>query len=228
MMLKNDKSALSNAAFVEEAISDLLMRGLAVKCDYLPHCVNPLLVSVQSCGKKRLILDLSLVNKHLWKTSIKYEDLKIALTYLNQNDWMIKWDIHSAYHHIMLNDRQTDFMGFSWSYADGTTVFMKFVVLPFGLSSALYCYSKVTRPLIAKWRAESKRALMYLDDGFGCSDCKQNAEIMAESIKTDIICSGFVPKAEKSCWVPVQRLRFSGWVLYWILRILPYLFLRLE
>ena len=65
MVLKNNISALSNVEFVEEAISDLLMRGLAVKCDYLPHCVNPLSVSVQSCGKKRLILDLSLVNKHI-------------------------------------------------------------------------------------------------------------------------------------------------------------------
>ena len=123
MVLKNNRSALSNVEFVEEAISDLLMRGLAVKCDYLPHCVNPLSVSVQSCGKKRLILDLSLVNKHIWKSSVKYEDLRIALTYLNRNDWMIKWDIHSAYHHIAVNDIQTDFMGFSWTYANGKTVF---------------------------------------------------------------------------------------------------------
>ena len=57
MVLKNNNSALSNADFVEEAISDLLKRGLAVKCNSLPHCVNPLSVSVQSCGKKRLILD---------------------------------------------------------------------------------------------------------------------------------------------------------------------------
>ena len=213
MVLKNNNSALSNADFVEEAISDLLKRGLAVKCDSLPHCVNPLSVSVQSCGKKRLILDLSLVNKHVWKASVKYEDLRIALTYLNKNDWMIKWDIHSAYHHILLNDMQTDFMGFSWTYADGNTVFMKFVVLPFGLSSAPYCYSKVTRPLIAKWRSESKRAVMYLDDGFGCSGSKVSAEIMAQSIKSDIISSGFVPKAEKSCWVPVQRLQWLGAVL---------------
>lgn len=199
MVLKNNNSALSNADFVEEAISDLLKRGLAVQCNSLSHCVNPLSVSVQSCGKKRLILDLSLVNKHVWKASVKYEDLRTALTYLNKNDWMIKWDIHSAYHHILLNDMQTDFMGFSWTYADGNTVFMKFVVLPFGLSSAPYCYSKVTRPLIAKWRAESKRAVMYLDDGFGCSGSKVSAEIMAQSIKSDIISSGFVPKAEKSC-----------------------------
>ena len=113
---------MSNAEFVETAIKDLLKRGLAVKCDHLPHCVNPLSVSVQSCGKKRLILDLILVNKHVWKTTVKLEDLRIALTYIKKNDWMIKWgDVHSAYHHILLDSVQTDFMGFSWTFGDGNT-----------------------------------------------------------------------------------------------------------
>ena len=67
MLLKNNKSAVSNAEFVETAIKDLLKRGLAVKCDHLPHCVNPLSVSVQSCCKKRLILDLSLENNTFGK-----------------------------------------------------------------------------------------------------------------------------------------------------------------
>ena len=170
-------------------------------------------ISVQSCGKKRLILDLSLVNKHVWKTTVKFEDLRIALTYIKKNDWMIKWDIHSAYHHILLNSAQTDFMGFSWTFGVGNTTFMKFVVLPFGLSSAPYCFCKATRPLIAKWRTESKRAVMYLDDGFGCSGSRDSAKCMAQSIKSDIISSGFVPKAEKSCWIPVQHLQWLGTVL---------------
>ena len=68
--------------------------------------MNPFSVSVQSCGKTRFILDLSLVNKHVWKTTDKFKDLKIALTYIKKNDWMIKWDIHSAYHHILLNSAQ--------------------------------------------------------------------------------------------------------------------------
>ena len=108
MMLKNNKSALSNAEFVVEAIADLFKRGLVVKCNSLPRA-NPLSVSVQSNGKKMLILDLSLVNKHIWKVSVKYEDMKVAFMYLNKNDWMVKWDIHSAYHHVSINDLHTDF-----------------------------------------------------------------------------------------------------------------------
>ena len=70
-------------------------------------------------------------------------------------------------------------------------------MLPFGLSCAPYCYVMVTRPLIAKWRAESKKVIVYLDDGFGCSGSNESAQNMAESIKSDLISSEFEPKAEK-------------------------------
>jgi hypothetical protein len=40
-----------------------------------PIVVNPLIVSVSSSNKKRLILDLRHVNLHLWKTSVKFEDI---------------------------------------------------------------------------------------------------------------------------------------------------------
>ena len=38
-------------------------------------------VSIQPCGKMRLILDLRHVNKSLIKQSVKYEDWKIAMSY---------------------------------------------------------------------------------------------------------------------------------------------------
>ena len=65
----NNTSASANAGFVAEAISELLLTNHIFKRDALPHSVNPLSVSVQSSGKKRLILDLRLINKHLWKQS---------------------------------------------------------------------------------------------------------------------------------------------------------------
>ena len=74
--LKNNVSAINEAEFVTEAIKDLLIRNLIVKCDFEPYAVNPLTVSVQSNGKKRLILDLREVNKHVWKQSVKYDDMK--------------------------------------------------------------------------------------------------------------------------------------------------------
>ena len=149
------------------------------------------------------------MNKHIWKQSVKFEDLKIALNFVFEDCWMIKFDIHSAYHHISVRESQTGMLGFSWQI-NGQTIYFKFLVLPFGMSCAPYIYTKLTRPLIKKWRSECKRVLMYLDDGFGCGATKQKNLDMALDIKQDLILSGFVPKVEKCLWVPVQSLRFLG------------------
>ena len=65
MCCKNNRSALQHKTFALEAISDLEMKGLVARCSEKPFFVSPLTVSVQNNGKKRLILDLCLVNKHI-------------------------------------------------------------------------------------------------------------------------------------------------------------------
>ena len=73
-MLKNNSSSISHAQFVEEAISKLCESGRVIETSEPPLVVNPLYVSVQANGKKKLILDLRHVNKYLTKKSVKYED----------------------------------------------------------------------------------------------------------------------------------------------------------
>ena len=206
----NNRSALVDPDFVNEAVSSLLYRGLIQKCKEAPHVVNPLTVSNQKIGKKRLILDLRLVNKHLWKQSIKYEDIRIALMYLESESWMIKFDIHSAYHFIDVYIPHTTFLGFSWPDKDGTLCYYTFLVLPFGIRTAPYLFTKVTRRLVKKWRGEGKKVVMYLDDGFGCAKGKTNTQCVSEEIKTDLLLSGFVPKVGESQWEPVQELTWLG------------------
>ena len=74
--LKNNKSARLNADFVDEAIRELVLSGRVCEVSQEPLVVNPLSVSIQPCGKKRLILDLRHVNKCLVKQRVKYEDLE--------------------------------------------------------------------------------------------------------------------------------------------------------
>lgn len=54
-----------HADFVLKAIQELILSGSVVQVSSPPHVVNPLSVSIQSCGKKRLFLDLRHVNKHI-------------------------------------------------------------------------------------------------------------------------------------------------------------------
>jgi hypothetical protein len=109
----------------------------------------------ENSSKKRLILDLRAVNKHIWKQSVKFEDLRIALSFLKTDCHMIKFDITSAYHFIEIYPPHTKFLGCSWVDKDNKISYYKFLVLPFGLGSACYIFTKVTRPLVKNGEAKA-------------------------------------------------------------------------
>ena len=77
--VSNNRSAVNHSEFVVKAIHDLLIKVMIEECESKPIVVNPLTVSVSSSNKKCLILDLRHANLHLWKTSVKFEDIRIAM-----------------------------------------------------------------------------------------------------------------------------------------------------
>ena len=83
MIMTNNNSAYVHRDFVEEAIQELLASsGISkVRKKAQLHVINPLSVSVQASGKKRLILDLRKVNQRLYRQKFKFEDYKHALAY---------------------------------------------------------------------------------------------------------------------------------------------------
>ncbi len=210
MYSDNNKSALNNKVFVREAITELTNLGTVERCNVQPAVVNPLTVSVQGNGKKRLILDLRLVNQCLEKVSVKYEDMRTALLFLKQGGFVFKFDLKSGYHHIDICDSHRDFLGFSWSMDDTVSTFYRFKQLPFGLSSAPYIFTKVVRPLVKKWRGEGKSIVVFLDDGLGFAETYAEALRVSSEVKADLIASGFVPNVQKSIWIPVQKIEWLG------------------
>ena len=77
VFLPNNKSALHNANFVLGAITELLKVGSVVQCPCPPVVVNPLSVSIQPDGNKRLILDLRQVNFFVKKSKISFRMLSL-------------------------------------------------------------------------------------------------------------------------------------------------------
>jgi hypothetical protein len=76
-------------------------------------------------------------------------------------------------------------------------------VLPFGLSTYCYLFTKLTRlakkkKKKKKWRSEGKQVIMYLDDGLGIEQDDELCKSAVKQVKCDLIDSGFVPKIEKS------------------------------
>ena len=81
-----------------------------------------------------------------------------------------------------------------------------FTVLPFGLNSSGYIFTKVVRQLVKHWRLNNIKIVVYLDDGFGVAENFETCSKHAEKVKSDIVASGFVPNKDKCVWNPAQNL----------------------
>ena len=151
---RNNRSALQYAEFVDQAISHLIQSYRIVRTGKTLHIVNPLSVSVQPSGKLHLILDLRHVNQYVAKNTVKYEDWRTGLTYFKKDYFMISFDLKSGYHHIDIHPESQTFLGFA------------FTVLPFGLTSAPYIFTKCLKPLEKYWRRQGIGIALCLDDGW--------------------------------------------------------------
>lgn len=160
MFSKNNKSALNHTVFVTKAIQELHKLDTIEVTQSKPFVVNPLTVSVQSSGKKRLILDLRQVNEYIEKVHVKFEDMRTALMFLQKGGYVFKFDLKSGYHHVDICQEHVKYLGFSW-VNKGIQSFYRFKQLPFGLSSAPHIFTKLIRPLVKKWRGEGKSIVVY-------------------------------------------------------------------
>ena len=83
-----------------------------------------------------------------------------ALAYF-EKDWFINtFDLKLGCHHIDMHADSHTYLGFQWE-----GVYYVFTVLPFGLSTVCYVFTKCLRPLVKLWRSSGLRVVLYIDDG---------------------------------------------------------------
>lgn len=134
----------------------------------------------------------------------KYEDLKVASQHLEKDFYFSTFDLKSGYHHISIQEQDRTFLGFSWTYGNGLTKFYQFLVLPFGLASACYVFTKVLKPLIKKWRKNGIKITLYLDDGILCAQSYSLTKFQAGLVQNDLRNAGFIVNLKKSHLEPAQ------------------------
>ena len=80
---------------------------------------------------------------------------------------MISFDLKSGYHHIDIQPDSQTFLGFAWKrLKDQSVSYYVFMVLPFGLSSAPYIFTKYLKVLQKHWRMKGTNIALRLDDGW--------------------------------------------------------------
>ena len=207
---KNNRSSLEHPEFVQSAIAELLSNRCIFQVHSPPFCCNPLTVATEK--KLRLVLDLRHPNKFVLKTKFKYEDLKHISQVLDFNQHYFSFDLESGYHHIDIFSEHHKYLGFSWRFHQFDTRYYVFRVLPFGLTSACYLFTKLTRPLVHFWRALGISCFMYID-GLIISPDRQSALHNSAIVKDSLIHSGLVPSKTKCFWHPQNTIKYLGLLL---------------
>ena len=164
-----------------------------------------------STGKKlRLVLDLRHVNKHIKHNKIRYKNLSTLAKMLNKGDYFTTYDLTSGYHHIEIHPEYRKFLGFEWTFEDGSTRYFQFCVLPVGLASACYVFTKVLRPFTKRWRGRGIKAIIYIDDGIAPFRGLEIAKSVSELVRNNLLSVGFVINNEKSDFNPKTKGKWLG------------------
>ena len=93
-------------------------------------------------GKKRPIIDLSVLNLHLDFPSFKMETVAVIAKAISTGLWACSIDIQDAYFHVPMNWEFHKFLAFKIE----NRIFV-FQFLPFGLSPAPWVFTRIIKPI---------------------------------------------------------------------------------
>ncbi|CAP34007.2 Protein CBG15824 [Caenorhabditis briggsae] len=139
----------------------------------------------------------------------RLEDWKTAWPFLQRAKYAATFDFRGGYHHVRIADNSTDLLAFSLSNPHAPPYF-KFVALPFGLSTAPWLFTKIFRPLVARWREFGIKIFLYLDDGLILAETKEQALLAVKIVREDLEAAGVTVAEDKSFWEPSHQFTWLG------------------
>ncbi|XP_044147245.1 uncharacterized protein LOC122935540 [Bufo gargarizans] len=153
----------------------------------------------------RPVINLRALNSVVRYRHFKMEGIHLLRDLLVPGDWMVKLDLKDAYLTVPIAAASRDLLRFRW----GDEVW-RFTCLPFGLSSAPWCFTKLLRPVMAWLRCRGVRLIVYLDDILVMHQCQstllQHLQWTSQLL-TDL---GFLLNPEKSILTPSRQMEFLG------------------
>ena len=105
------------------------------------------------------MINLAPLNNHIYNQPFKMEGLENLRYLLNPGDYFVKIDLSNAYLSIPVQEDSQPYLALIFDQ-----VRYAFKTMPFGLNVAPARFTKVFKPVLADPRAQSVRALIWLND----------------------------------------------------------------
>lgn len=190
------------------AVNELLEMGALVECQSQPgQFISNTFLAEKSNGKKRFILNLKKLNQFLDPPHFKMEDYRTAAKLIQGIRFMATIDLKDAYFFISIDINSRKYLRF---YFDNKL--FEFQCMPFGLSVAPFCFTKLMKPVLKNLRQAGIACVNYLDDflilGDTFEDCQRNVHFTVSVLQS----LGFLINREKSALTPCLRQQFLGFI----------------
>lgn len=204
---RNHSSARDASEEVTELLKELERKGVVRRVPSAQAWVVSALGAVRKqSGKVRIIHDLRYLNTFLETRTFAMDTLVRRQQIFNKGGFIMCWDLSMAYYHLGIAPEDQKFLALRW---EGE--FYVWTVLPFGLSTAPYAFSKLMEfPM--RFLRETLRAelLQYLDDLTAAWKDEEAARGEAHAPRVVLEAAGFIVEDEKSTPEPVQRAKVLG------------------
>lgn len=209
LLPRNVYFSSSEKSEMSEAIKNLISIGAVSKC---LHCEGQFISSYflvpKPNGKARFVLNLKKLNKFIDTDHFKIEDLRTALKLISKNCFMSTLDLKDAYFLVKIHPDSRKYLRFIYNEE-----IFEFNVLPFGLCTAPYVFTKVMKPIIKLLRCKGHLSTVYLDDFLlvGCNydSCMSNVIDTSNLLKS----MGFIINTNKSNLLPTNNCKFLGFII---------------
>lgn len=135
------------------------------------------------------------------------EDYRTVLKLLDHNYYMATLDLKDAYFCLAVNEHDKKKLRFIWK-----SQMYQFNVLPFGLCTAPFVFTKLLKPVLKYLRSSGLISVNYLDDfisiGQSYTECAYNIETTMNVLQS----LGFIINREKSVITPNTECKFLGFI----------------
>ncbi|KAM4748709.1 uncharacterized protein WCC33_006088 [Rhinophrynus dorsalis] len=200
--------ASSDTVLVDREVADLWRKAAIqpVPDNSAGFLSNIFLVRKKDSGL-RPVINLRALNGFVLYRHFKMEGIHCLRDLLLPSDWMVKIDLKDAYLTVPMAPTSQTFLRFFWNGQ-----IWQFTCLPFGLSSAPWCFTKLLKPVVHFLRSRGVRMIIYLDDMLIMSQDKERLLSHTELTLRLLTSLGFLINWDKSVLVPSRSMEFLGFL----------------
>ena len=190
---------------LEEFVADLLKAGAIEETSSILFQGPLFSVPKKNSTKRRVILDLSTLNKHILCPTFRMTTVQDVRKVLPQGAFTTSIDLKDAYWHIPVRPYFRKFLGFAIAGKK-----YRFRAVPFGLNLAPHLFSNLCKPILKELRLRGINALVYLDDwlfwGASREECTRATKLVLRVLQR----RGFIVNLEKSRLLPSKNFEWLG------------------